>query len=251
MNNKTFLLLRFFSILTNHEVTYCFRINEEKDVTGRDVARVYVSDPISRENQFMAVFFILLLRYPQLTPNGFKECIEEVLLKVNEDLGKHIEQGPLNKSQNLNLKSDNNERKRKRNGKQPNGQEHSDYTKLELDIYKHYKDDAEVFYSNENYVLAKFVSQGKEFVIKCCDLFNSSKEARDEIRNEMTILEFINNELGKNKHYFLLVNKKFTSLNRSKISNDTQIDILYLNLFIDLLAIVIFSTCVNSPNRQF
>lgn len=189
--------------MTNHEVTYCFRVNEEQDLNGKIGARVYISDPISRMDQFMAVFFILMLRYPQLAPNGFEECIKEVLLKVNEDLGGHINNVPLHKAEKLNPKSDNqvnNERKRKRLDENQKPSEHSDYTKLELDIYNHYKDDAQVFYSNENYVLAKYVSEGKEFAIKCCDLFNSSKEARDEIRNEMAILSFINNELGKNMH---------------------------------------------------
>ena len=202
--------------MTNHEVTYCFRINEEADQKGRTVARVYVSDPISRDEQFMAVFFILLLRYPGLTPNGFEECIKNVLLGVTNDFETHINQGRLNSEP----KSNKGQKRKHNEQQQPNRQEHSHYTKLELDIYKHYKDDAEVFFANENYVLAKYVSNGKEFVIKCCDLFNSTKEARDEIRNEMEILEFINNELGK----------------------------ISITEYIDLLAIVIFSTCVNSPN---
>lgn len=171
--------------MTNHEVTYCFRINEEEDKTGVKVVRVYISDPISREEQFMAVFFVLMLRYPQITPKGFEESIENVLLKVKEDFESDIQE--------------NNGRpnKRKRLDENQKPSELSHYTKYETDIYDHYKDDAEVFYSNENYVLAKYLSEGKEFAIKCCDLFNSSSEARDEISNEMTILEFINNKFGK------------------------------------------------------
>ena len=187
-------------ILTNHEVTHCFRINEEEDKTGAIVARVYVSDAILRKDQFMAFFFILLLRYPELTPTGFKEDIEKVISQVKDDFKRHIDLGPFNNSENVDPKSGqvNKGLKRMHNGKhKPNGQEHSHYTKWQLDIYKHYKDDAEVIYSNDNYVLAKFVSQGKEFVIKCCDLFNSSKEARDEIRNEMEILDFLNDAIGK------------------------------------------------------
>lgn len=56
MKNKNSCFLRLFAILTNHEVTHCFRINEEEDITGAIVARVYVSDPILRKDQFMAFF---------------------------------------------------------------------------------------------------------------------------------------------------------------------------------------------------
>ena len=67
-----------YSILTNHNVTYCFKL-----IVDEKKAHLYVSEPIERDKQYLAVFFMLLLRYPSLTPEGF-DSVQTLLGKIDK-----------------------------------------------------------------------------------------------------------------------------------------------------------------------
>lgn len=148
-------------------MTYCFKL-----IVDEKKAHLYVSDPIERDKQYFGAFFILLLRYPSLTPKGFddvKILLDKTDKKFNIDVETTVK---------LQL-----------------------IRTIEEEIYYRWICDAEVFVYNSNYVLAKY---NEEFVIKCCDKLNSSKKALDEIRNEIDVLKEIKIKLGKNNVIILL-----------------------------------------------
>lgn len=165
-------------------------------------AYLFVSDPIPREKQYLAVFFILLLRYPSLTPKGFDDVkifLDNIDMKFKIDDEPPVERQ--NRSVNSSQRRNNGPITRSRSSRGARDQGHSVQAScltLEEEIYYHWVDDAVVFFWNSNYVLAKYVgSNHEEFVIKCCDKFNSNKQALDEIRNEIRVLKEIKIKLGK------------------------------------------------------
>jgi hypothetical protein len=188
-----------YSILTNHNVMYCFKlIVKEDEITRKKTAYLFVSNPVKRDKQYLAVFFILLLRYPSLTPKGFddvKTLLDKIDKKFKIDESSVEEQHPSVGTASVSNQPPIGPMSRSRAAQLEKDQDHSEQTSsltLEEEIYYHWIDDAVVFVWNSNYVLAKYVgSNHEEFVIKCCDKFNSSKQALDEIRNEIYVLDKI------------------------------------------------------------
>ena len=191
---------------------YCFKlIVKEDEKTRKKTAYLFVSNPVKRDKQYLAVFFILLLRYPSLTPKGFddvKTLLDKIDKKFKIDESSVEEQHPSVDTASVSNQPPIGPMLRSRAAQIEKDQDHSEQISsltLEEEIYYHWIDDAVVFVWNSNYVLAKYVgSNHEEFVIKCCDKFNSSKQALDEIRNEIYVLDKIKKKLGK-KNYFLLV----------------------------------------------
>ena len=176
--------------MSNHAYTYCFRLDKDT---------LYISERIGIEKQFMAYFFILMLRYPMFTPDGF-ENIQVIVNRVHEEFSKISKRSetttttlkPTEKpTETSQVMTRNQAKKLEGNKKQ------SKMSTLKKMLYNVWLGESKVFCSNDNYVLATFVRGKKTYVIKCCDLENSCEDAIREIRKESEILHHLLT-LGKN-----------------------------------------------------
>ena len=170
--------------MTNHEYTYCFRLDKDT---------LYISERIDIQKQFMAYFFILMLRYPMFTPDGFED-IQVIVNSIHEEfskISKTTTTRTLKPTETSQVMTRNQAKKLEGNKKQSN------MSTLKKMLYNVWLGESKVFYSNDNYVLATFVRGKKTYVIKCCDLENSCEDAIREIRKESEILHHLIT-LGKN-----------------------------------------------------
>ena len=182
LNRKTSLNRPFFTNLLSLKITFLFFSNKE------DI--LFFSEPIEREDLFFSIYFILLLRYPVLIPDG-AEKLKILISDVNSNLKSVSDKiGRLPPAI-----ADTNQDGPSRNTRSQTSGSCAGFSSLEL--YRFYMEASDIIFGNENVRVAKFMHNSKQYAIKCCEILKSPQHANAELKNEAIMFKQITQINGK------------------------------------------------------